>query len=126
LKKWLFTLALLAAVMMATAACGGNSEPVFTETSDAAAKEVKVVTTNWKFDQPEYRVKKGEAFKLTFDVQEGAHGLKVEGMPGSLVAKKGEAPSKTFVAAKEGEYSVICSVSCGTGHSQMRAKIIVE
>jgi len=124
--KKLLVLCAIAAIMVVTAACGGGNDPVFNESTDTAAKEVTVVATNWKFDQQEYRVKKGEPFKLTLDVQEGGHGIKVEGMSGSMITKQGETLSKTFVATKEGTYSIICNVSCGTGHSKMNAKIIVE
>lgn len=112
-------------MMLALAACGGGSD-AFTETTETPAQEVTIIATNWKFDQPEYKVKKGEPFTLTLDVQEGVHGIKVEGMGGSLASKPGETASKTVVANKEGSYLVICNVACGSGHSQMKAKLIVE
>lgn len=112
-------------MMFALAACGGGAD-TFTESTEAPAQEVKIIATNWKFDQPEYKVKKGEPFTLTLDVQEGVHGIKVEGMSGSLAAKPGETTSKTVVANKEGSYLVICNVACGSGHSQMKARLIVE
>jgi len=120
------SLLLGAAIMISLTACGGGGTSAFSETTDAPAKEVKIVATNWKLDQPEYRVKKGEPFTLTLDVQEGVHGIKLEGLSGSIAGKKGSPSSKTIVANEEGTFQLVCNVSCGQGHSDMKAKLIVE
>lgn len=124
--KRLWSLLLGTAFIISLTACGGDGTPSFSETTETPAKEVKIVATNWKFDQPEYRVKKGEPFTLTLDVQEGVHGIKLEGLSSSIPGKKGTPSSKTVVANEEGTYSIICNISCGKGHSDMKAKLIVE
>lgn len=124
--KKLWTLLLGVAIMISLTACGGGGTAKFSETTDAPAKEVKVVASNWKFDQSEYKVKKGEAFTLTLDIQDGVHGIKLEGLSGSLAGKKGSPSSKTVIANEAGTYQIVCNVSCGTGHSNMKTKLIVE
>jgi cytochrome c oxidase subunit II len=124
--KKLWSLLLGAAIMISLTACGGGGTPSFSETTDTPAKEVKVIATNWKLDQPEYRVKKGEPFTLTLDNQEGVHGITLEGLSSSLKGKPGSTSSKTIVANEEGSFLITCNISCGKGHSDMKAKLIVE
>lgn len=111
-------------MLISLTACGGESgSNTFAETQETAKQEVKIVATNFQFDQPEYHVKKGEAFTLTLDSKEGIHGIRLEGLDASLSKMNN---TKTIVANKAGTYSIICNVSCGTGHSKMNAKLIVE
>ncbi|TCZ73782.1 cytochrome C oxidase subunit II [Paenibacillus albiflavus] len=124
--KKLWTLLLGAAIMLSLTACGDGGAPKFSETTDSAKSAVTVVATNWKLDQQEYKVKKGEPFTLTLDVQEGVHGIKLEGLSGSLAGKKGSPSTKTIIANEAGSYLITCNVSCGQGHSDMKARLIVE
>lgn len=115
------------------AACGNSSKESTgtadsTTTQDNAAaqegqvKEITVKATNFKFEPSEIRVKKGEKIKLTLVNEEGVHGLMIHELNINIEGNG----SAEFVADKVGEYNLMCSVMCGTGHGDMIGKIIVE
>lgn len=91
--------------------------------------EVKTVTMTakqWTFEPAEVRVKKGDRVKLEITSVDVAHGF---GLPDFNVNQKLE-PGKTvtveFTADKTGTFTYFCSVQCGTGHREMKGKLIVE
>lgn len=124
-----FKMGLIAALLVAVAAlaaCGGGGAASTVVAADApeasSAKELSFVATNYDFDQQEYRVKQGEALKLSIDNQEGMHSLIIKGFGVEL--RDGD--SVVAIPNKPGTYDIICSLPCGSGHSTMRAKLIVE
>ncbi|MCR8644916.1 cytochrome C oxidase subunit II [Paenibacillus sp. N1-5-1-14] len=123
MKKWFALLVASAAMLITLTACGAETANTFAETKDPAKQELKIIATNFQFDQPEYRVKQGEPFTINFESKEGVHGVRIEGIDGSFNKSNN---TKTVVASKPGTYSIICNISCGTGHSKMTAKLIVE
>lgn len=97
---------------------GGNAAP-----PDASPEqEVVIRATNWAFDQEEYRIPKDTPVQLTLINEQGAHGVKIEGVDVELRPGKESA----VVQLKEGTYTIRCSILCGTGHSQMVAKLVVS
>lgn len=117
---------LLAAVlMMIMAACGSNNNGNQEVDPDAAAnaQEIKLVASNYQFDQTEYRVKKGETYNIVLENQEGVHGIEIKG---AKVKLDNANSSHLFTADKAGEYDIICNIPCGPGHASMKAKLIVE
>lgn len=119
-KAW--TYAAAAVVALSLAACG-NAEKAAPASASANAKELKIQATNFKFDQAEYRVKKGEEIKLTLENKQGVHGLEVKGLGIKLENSK---LSQTFKADKPGTYEIICTLPCGADHLNMKSKLIVE
>ncbi|MBW7474454.1 cupredoxin domain-containing protein [Paenibacillus oenotherae] len=119
-------LSVIAAFMIIMAACGSNSDSAANggveETGAAATSEVVIKASNWKFDQPEYRVKKGEPTKITLQSEEGSHGIASSDIDFKISGND----SKVLTFNNAGEFEIHCNVLCGTGHSQMIAKIIVE
>ncbi|CAH1223306.1 hypothetical protein PAECIP111893_04950 [Paenibacillus plantiphilus] len=124
--KRMLLLSVVAAFMMIMAACGSNNESAndggVVETGAAATSEVVIKATNWKFDQAEYKIKKGEPTKITLESEEGPHGIGSNDMNFKLSNND----SKVLTFNNPGEYEIHCNIACGTGHSGMIAKIIVE
>jgi len=126
--KKLITLSIAVAIVLTLSACGGNKENAGGNSNasgngDAsAATEVKIVASNWQFDQAEYRIKKGEPVKLTVESKEGAHGIEIP----DLKVNIGINQSKVVTVDKAGTYDIMCSIPCGTGHANMKAKLVVE
>jgi cytochrome c oxidase subunit 2 len=126
--KKLITLSIAVAIVLTLSACGGNKENAGGNSNASgnenasAATELKIVASNWKFDQAEYHVKKGEPVKLTVESKEGAHGLEIP----SLNINLGINQSKVVTFDKAGTYDIQCSIPCGTGHTNMKAKLVVE
>lgn len=104
------------------AAAGGEATaPADSATSGGEQVALAVDSTNFQFDQAEYRVKAGSEVTLSFTSSQGMHGLAVNDLDINL--KDGE--STTFTA-EPGEYTMVCSIMCGPGHGDMISKLIVE
>ncbi|MFD2613705.1 cytochrome C oxidase subunit II [Paenibacillus gansuensis] len=120
MKKWLIFLA-LAALAAIAAACGGSSTAA--DTVPANAKEIVIKATNFKFDQAEYRVKKGETVNFVLENEAGNHGVKINGLDVNL---KSSHKNDVVTLNEAGTYEIECSLMCGVGHRDMVAKLIVE
>ncbi|WP_248930178.1 cupredoxin domain-containing protein [Paenibacillus hamazuiensis] len=120
-KVW--TLAIAVVVIFALAACGKKEEAAPASAPTGPVQEVKLEASNFQFDKPEYKVKKGQDVKITLENKQGVHGVQIQGINVKLDASK---LSQTFKADKEGTYDIICSVPCGSGHVNMKAKLVVE
>jgi cytochrome c oxidase subunit 2 len=126
LKKLLLVGSIVA--MMALAGCGSNSKPGEGANAGASAgsgegKTITIHATNFDFNESEYRVKKGEKVKVVLVNDQGNHGIDIKGLDVSIKKNNGTAE---FTADKAGEYEIVCSIMCGTGHNDMVAKFIVE
>lgn len=112
--------------VIALTACGSNdtsNNNHSTEPEIEAETELIITATNYSFDQEEYHLKKGVPVKIIFENESGNHGILVPEFELQLNAKKS---SKVIVPEEAGTFEVTCSIMCGSGHSAMRAKIIVE
>ncbi|MCR8636536.1 cupredoxin domain-containing protein [Paenibacillus radicis (ex Xue et al. 2023)] len=129
--KKLIVLAMAVCLVFAISACGKKEETKAPAApagaaggaSSAASQDLKLVASNFKFDQAEYKVKKGQDIKVTLENKEGMHGVEIKGLSVKL---DGNTKTATFKADKEGTYDIICSVPCGQGHMTMKSKLIVE
>ncbi|UVI28712.1 cupredoxin domain-containing protein [Paenibacillus spongiae] len=129
MKKALF-ICMLAALVMVVAACGSNNknsdkspeQDAGVETTGSASQEVVIKASNWEFDKSEYVIKKGEPVKLTLESESGIHGIAIS----DLDVKLGNGDSKVITIDEAGEYEFRCNIQCGTGHSKMVAKLVVE
>lgn len=111
-------------------ACGANSSSNSDSVNNAAAgtnltaeEELVITATNYSFDQKEYHLKKGVPVKITFKNESGNHGILVPEMKLRLDAKDS---SRVILPEEAGTFEVTCAIMCGSGHSEMSAKIIVE
>jgi cytochrome c oxidase subunit 2 len=124
-KLWVLALAVV--VIGVLTACGGGSSEAVDGNSATAVEangntvDLNIEATNFKFDKEEYRVKAGDTVNISLNSSQGMHGLQIKGM--DVNVKGGE--SASFVA-QPGEYDIICSIMCGSGHSKMTSKLIVE
>ncbi|MFC5648139.1 cupredoxin domain-containing protein [Paenibacillus solisilvae] len=131
MKKGLLLVFLLAATVLVLAACGSKNNDAapasannsgVEEPGTAASTELVIEASRFKFDQPVYKIKKGEATKITLDSSDGIHGISIPDLNVKLDAGK----SEVVTINDAGEYEFQCNVMCGTGHSKMVAKIVVE
>jgi len=109
----------LAGVIAACGGGGGSQAPAVEPNGNTV--DLTIEASNWQFNEKEYRVKAGDTVNLTFRNAEGLHGIDIRGM--NISMKNGD--QKSFVA-QPGTYDIICNIPCGSGHSAMRAKLIVE
>lgn len=122
-------IALLVSCMLlfVLAACGGGQKESQGDSgiTDTAVAEAELVIkgTNFQFDQKEYRLKKGVPVKITYENEDGNHGVMIPVLGLSLDRKNN---SKVVTPEKTGEFEISCSIMCGAGHSKMISKLIIE
>ncbi|MBW4085222.1 cupredoxin domain-containing protein [Paenibacillus sp. S150] len=116
--------------LMLTACSSNNSSSNAAGSPDASAQsgltaeeEIVITATNYSFDQKEYHLKKGVPVKVTYKNESGSHGVLVPEMKLRLDAKNS---SQVILPGEAGTFEMTCAVMCGSGHSQMSARIIVE
>lgn len=121
-KTLIYLLALTVVLVLAACAKKEETKNASAPAAGAAASgELKITATNWKFDQAEYKVKKGETLNVKLESKEGAHGIKID-----KIGEVGANKSGSFTFDKPGTYDITCNVPCGSGHATMKAKLIVE
>jgi nitrosocyanin len=92
----------------------------------AEAKMLTVDATNFKFNQTELKVKKGDKVKVVFNNKEGMHDFVLDEFnTKTKQLKAGESETVEFTADKAGTFEYYCSVG---QHRQMGmvGKLIVE
>lgn len=109
------------------AACGGDGnadDQQDTEnTDDFAGETLTIQAMNWNFDQEEYSVPAGEIM-IELQNESGNHGIIIrEADSGEDVVLN--RPGSTTADLEPGEYTIVCSIPCGAGHSDMVATLVV-
>jgi cytochrome c oxidase subunit 2 len=123
MKKVLLLAAALGFVF-ALSACGNNQDAApASDASPANAQQVKLEASNWKFDQPEYHVKKGQPVTVSLDLKQGLHSAVIKDFNVTLDSNKKTA---TFTPDKTGSFEIRCMIPCGPGHANMVSKLVVE
>ena len=84
--------------------------------------DIKIEATDFKYDKTVIHVKKGDHVRITLHSDDGGHGFTI---PAYNVDIKGN-KSAEFVANKSGTFEYHCSLFCGSGHTKMTGKLIVE
>lgn len=114
--------------LLILSACSGGNKA--SDTSDGAAEnsitaeeELIITATNYSFDQKEYHLKKGVPVKVIFKNESGNHGILIPELELRLDAKTS---SQVVVPEEAGTFEMTCALMCGSGHSTMSAKVIVE
>lgn len=114
--------------LLILSACSGGNEASSTpdgaaENSITAEEELIITATNYSFDQKEYHLKKGVPVKIIFKNESGNHGILVPELELRLDASTS---SQVVVPEEAGTFEMTCAIMCGSGHSSMSAKVIVE
>lgn len=124
--KKLLMFMLLLTLSIALVACGSSDKgagetPANTnDQAGSADQEITIEASNWKFDQEVYTVKAGDV-KINLKNAEGMHGIQILDTDVSI---NGNGSATTTL--EPGEYDIICSIQCGTGHADMVSKLVVE
>lgn len=124
MRRKFASLLLLGALAFALAACGSkdnNSSPAGGSVSepDTATQEIVIKAKNWEFDKKEYDVPKDTPVRITLEL-DGGHGIKIDGV------KLGPGNESEVFTLKEGTYEFECTIMCGRGHNDMKAKLVVK
>lgn len=91
-----------------------------------SVKEFDITAKQFEFIPSTIAVKKGDKVRLNVKSIDVAHGFSIPEFKVEESIKPGTTKTIEFVADKAGEFTFFCSVYCGTGHSGMKGKLIVE
>lgn len=100
---------------------------------ESAAPEPKVfevVASRFAFEPATIEVVEGDRVRLLVRSADGPHGVEIKAFNVKKAvprAKPGDSPvTIEFVAAKAGEYPILCSEYCGKGHEDMTGALVVR
>ncbi len=122
---------LLCSAALAASGCGKSANSNNTNTNTGSTNNagsgggqaITVKATNFKFDQTEIHVKKGDKVTIKLVDEAGFHGFAIPDYNVDIKENNGTA---TFTADKTGEHPYHCSIVCGSGHANMVGKLIVD
>jgi cytochrome c oxidase subunit 2 len=98
-----------------------TDETTVDESTGTQSVDLVLTASNWKFDQEVYEVPVGATVQVSIVNDEGYHTANIDGY--NVEVKPNETIS--FVADKAGEFTIACSTMCGTGHADMKSKLVV-
>jgi len=87
---------------------------------------IEVKASQFKFQPDPIVVKLGEKVKLVVTSADVTHGLAIGEFKVNLTIPTQETKTVEFIADQAGSFRVFCSVYCGSGHTHMQAKLIVQ
>ena len=100
--------------------------------AEKEVQEVAVIAKRWEFFPSTITVRKDVPVKIHITTVDVPHGFSLPDLSqGSWVVasdklKKGEIVTFTYTFTDAGEFVFACNVFCGSGHTKMKGKIIVE
>lgn len=104
-----------------------NDTPVVdTETTESTVKEFDVTARQFEFDPSTITVDEGDTVKLNVTSEDTPHGISIAAFGVSQTLTPNSTKTIEFVADKAGTYPIVCSVVCGSGHSSMKATLVVQ
>ena len=89
-------------------------------------KEVKLEAYQYGFFPDPLIVKKGDIVTLNISSRDVTHGVYIKEYGINVRVSKGAPLKIEFFADKPGTFDIICSVYCGSGHSDMKGRLIVQ
>lgn len=94
-------------------------------TVEDGVRVINVVASRYKFDPDPIVVKLGERVRIVATTADDTHGFGLAAFDVNMIIRPDNGQSTEFVADKIGEFDVVCTFYCGSGHAGMRAKFIV-
>ncbi|MBI2574314.1 cupredoxin domain-containing protein [Candidatus Woesearchaeota archaeon] len=94
--------------------------------AEAQVREISVRAFQWGFEPSTITVKKDEAVRLMITSSDVKHGFAIPEYGFDVQLSPGKTVPVEFVADKPGTFTAYCSVPCGAGHPDMKAKLVVE
>lgn len=98
--------------------------------SATETKEFDIKAKNWEFSPDTITVNKGDKVILNIEsLDDGSgvgHGITIPIFGVSKSFRGGESVTVEFIADKKGTFPFFCSVYCGSGHGDMKGKLIVK
>lgn len=106
------------AVAAVVAAPGRADEP--------GRRSFEVTASRFQYEPDTLEVREGDSVRITLRSADGTHGFAIKEYKVKKAIPKGGAPvTVEFVADKAGTFTFACSEYCGSGHRQMKGRLVV-
>ena len=89
-------------------------------------KEFNITAKQFEFSPSTITVNKGDTVIVNITSQDVQHGFALPDFGVNETVDAGQTTRIEFVADKSGEFTFFCSVFCGSGHSTMKGKLVVN
>ena len=97
-----------------------------TSTTNKNIREIKVIAKQYSFSPDVIRFSLNEKIKFRIVSGDVTHGFSVPELGIDQIIEPGKETIIDFQPTKKGTYHLLCSVTCGAGHSEMKGSIIIE
>ena len=104
----------------------GQGTPVPQVSAQGDFKEFKMTAKQFAFEPSTIEVNKGDKVRLIVTSTDVPHGIAIPEYGINQRLDPGIPATIEFTADKQGTFSAYCSVACGSGHRDMKGKIIVH
>ena len=94
--------------------------------STGEVKEFKITAKQFAFEPSTIEVNKGDKVRLIVTSTDVPHGIAIKEYGINERLDVGKPVTIEFTADKQGIFTAFCSVFCGSGHGNMKGKIIVK
>ena len=106
----------------------GTKAPNLVRQANAAAgpRVIEIKAKKFQFSPSEITLKKGEPVILRLTSEDRAHGFLLKPLKIDTDITPGKATDIALTPRTTGQYTVICDHYCGTGHGNMKMKLVVQ
>ena len=94
--------------------------------SNPQLKEFKITAKQYSFEPSIIEVNKGDKVRLIVTSVDIPHGITIKEYGINQRLDVGRPETIEFTADKPGTFTAFCSVFCGSGHSGMKGKLVVN
>ena len=110
---------------LCASAAGARARQVMGGGDVKGVKTIDVIASRFQFEPAVITVAEGDRVRLRLHSADRTHGFAIKGFRvKALIPKAGEAVTE-FVADQAGTFDITCSEYCGTGHTAMKARLVV-
>ena len=88
--------------------------------------QIEITAKQWEFIPNTIEANKGDKVILKIISEDVTHGFKISEYDINENIEPGEETTIEFIADKTGEFNFYCNVPCGSGHSTMNGKLVVN
>ncbi|MDP3640784.1 MAG: cupredoxin domain-containing protein [Nanoarchaeota archaeon] len=117
---------ILIAFLLIISACSPEKNDTSNNPLQGAVQEFKITAKQFAFEPETIEIHKGDRVRLIVTSLDLPHGFSILEYGINERLNPGEPVAIEFTADQEGEFTMFCSLYCGSEHSEMKGKMIVR